>query len=145
MALLTLLALVAGAAGAAQHQLVLVDPVVPIGGSWSEMKFGMPTRYRLSTVEGVSAIEARGRGTASGLIRDARFRVRDYPRLEWSWRVDRLPSDADIKTKAGDDVGASLFLIFGRNPPRSFMRGPAPRRRKAISSSAHITKEPSAS
>lgn len=114
MALLTLLALVAGAAGAAQHQLVLVDPVVPIGGSWSEMKFGMPTRYRLSTVEGVSAIEARGRGTASGLIRDIRFRIRDYPRLEWSWRVDRLPSDADIRTKAGDDVGASLFLVFGR-------------------------------
>lgn len=114
LALVALLAVGAGAAGAAQHQLVLVDPVVPIEGNWSEKKFGMPTRYRLSTIEGVPAIEARGRGTASGLIRDVRFRVRDYPRLEWSWRVDRLPSDADIRTKSGDDVGASLFLVFGR-------------------------------
>jgi len=114
VALLALLAVSASAAAATQHQLVLVDPVVPIEGIWSEKKFGTPTRYRLSTVEGVPAIEARGRGTASGLIRDIRFRVRDYPRLEWWWRVDLLPSNADIRTKFGDDVGASLFLVFGR-------------------------------
>ncbi len=114
LALLTLLAVAAGGAAAEQHELVLVDPVVPIEKSWSEMKFGMPTRYRLSTIEGAPAIEARGRGTASGLIRDVRFRVRDYPRLEWSWRVDQLPSGADIRTRSGDDVGASLFLVFGQ-------------------------------
>ncbi len=99
---------------ATEHEVVVVDPSIVVDEVWTEKSFGTPTRYRASIVDGLPAIVAEGKGSASGLFRDLRFRVRDYPIIEWSWRVDRLPVDADIRVKAADDVGASLFLIFGR-------------------------------
>ena len=91
-----------------------MDPTVPVDAVWTQKSFGPSTRYHALVLDGRAAIRAEGQGTASGLIRDLRVRVRDYPIIEWTWRVDRLPTAADIRTKAGDDVGASIFLLFGR-------------------------------
>jgi hypothetical protein len=110
---LTALAVQASITGdAAQHELVLVDPAWPLASSWERRDFGEPTGYRVVEDVGRAAIEATGTGTAAGLVRAVRFEVRSFPFLEWSWRVDRVPEHADLRSDRADDVGASLSLVF---------------------------------
>lgn len=64
-------------------------------------------------MDGRLAVRAVGRDSASGVIRRIDVDPHRCPVLEWEWRVERIQADADLKTKAGDDVAAALFLLFG--------------------------------
>jgi len=93
---------------------VLADPEAPLERAWTHQRFGAATSYERVTLEGVAAIRAVGRSSASGLYRDVRYRVVDHPWLAWTWRVDQLQRTADIRVKAREDFAAAIFLIFGR-------------------------------
>jgi hypothetical protein len=111
---LVAVAALVGPAAASRHAIVLVDPAKPLGKDWAEKAFGNKTNYRTVVIDGRGTIEASGRSSASGLLREVRVHVREYPILHWSWRVDRLPSGADIRQAKSDDYGALLMLLFGR-------------------------------
>ena len=96
----------------AEASLLLSDPRMPLEKAWTHRIFGTATEYSRVTVAGQPAIRAIGRNSASGLYREVNYRLADYPWLEWVWRVDKLQAGADIRTKAGQDFAASLFLIF---------------------------------
>lgn len=98
----------------AKGPLQLADPVAPIDEAWTHQRFGVPTDYTRVTRDGVPAIRAVGRTSASGLYRDVRYNVVEHPWLAWTWRVDRLQRTADIRTKAREDFAAAIFVIFGR-------------------------------
>ncbi len=98
----------------AQHVVTLIDPQLPIEEVWQQQSFGEPTRYRLRGIDGRSVIEAAGEASAAGLFRDVDLVVAEYPIVEWTWRVDRLPEKADLRSEEADDVGASVYFIFGR-------------------------------
>jgi hypothetical protein len=93
---------------------LLADPTLPLQQAWTHQSFGATTRYERVTVDGVVAIRAVGRGSASGLYRDTPYRLEDHPWLEWAWRVDQLQQTADIRVKSREDFAAAIFLIFGR-------------------------------
>ncbi|MEX2365094.1 MAG: DUF3047 domain-containing protein, partial [Pseudohongiellaceae bacterium] len=38
--------------------------------------------------------------------------LQQTPVLCWRWRVERLPDSADMKTKAGDDYAARVYVAF---------------------------------
>lgn len=97
---------------AAQASHVLVDPEAPLDGDWTHKIFGTATEYTRITLDDRPAIRALGRNSASGLYREVDYRAAEHPWLEWSWRVDRLQTSADIRTKAGQDFAAAIFLIF---------------------------------
>ena len=101
-----------GVGQAARHVLVLADPGEPLDVAWVHRTFGAATKYERVEIDGQAAIRAESRQSASGLYREVAYSTSDYPWLEWAWRVDRLQSDADIRTKAGQDFAASIFLIF---------------------------------
>jgi len=94
--------------------VLLADPVAPLDDAWTHQRFSNATDYTRVTLEGIAAIRAVGRGSASGLYRDVRYRVADHPWLAWTWRVDRLQQTADIRIKEREDFAAAIFLIFGR-------------------------------
>jgi hypothetical protein len=98
----------------ARAPLLLADPTVPLHEAWTNQSFGAATRYERVSIEGVPAIRAIGRESASGLYRDTPYRVEEHPWLEWTWRVDQLQEDADIRVKSREDFAAAIFLIFGR-------------------------------
>jgi hypothetical protein len=98
----------------ARAPLLLADPTVPLHEAWAHQSFGAATRYERVSIEGVPAIRAIGRESASGLYRDTPYRVEEHPWLEWTWRVDRLQETADIRVKSREDFAAAIFLIFGR-------------------------------
>ncbi len=112
-ALLLLLFASHGALGD-EHLLVLVDPAAPLEEAWTHRKFGAATEYRRVEVDGTPYIRAVGRNSASGLYGEVNFHPVAYPWLEWTWRVDKLQKTADIRTKAGEDMAAAIYLLFGR-------------------------------
>ena len=71
------------------------------------------TEYRLAYLDGRLALRAIGRESASGVIRRVQVDPNRCPILEWTWRVEKLQSSADLRVKESDDVAASLFLLFG--------------------------------
>ena len=89
------------------RQLVVLSDVVPTVLGW----VGVEPRVE---VDGIPYIRAVGRNSASGLYGEVNFHPVAYPWLEWTWRVDKLQKTADIRTKAGEDMAAAIFLLFGR-------------------------------
>jgi hypothetical protein len=107
------LALIANTA-VARDALLVADPAAPIARAWTHQRFGAATEYTGAVLDGVAAIRAIGRNSASGLYREFSYRVTEHPWIEWTWRVDKLQQTADIRVKSKEDYAAALFLIFGR-------------------------------
>lgn len=70
------------------------------------------TRYQLVGEEGVTVLRARADASTAGIIRDVRVDLAARPLLGWRWKVTRLPLKADLRTKAGDDYAARLYVVF---------------------------------
>lgn len=100
--------------------VVLADPTLPLLQTWTHRRFVGATDYERTKLDGVAAIRAVGRDSASGLYRDVRYQVAEHPWLAWTWRVDQLQQTADIRIKEREDFAAAIFLIFGR--PSMFNR-----------------------
>jgi Protein of unknown function (DUF3047) len=104
----------------ARSPVLLADPKLPLQQAWTHQRFEGATDYERVELNGMAAIRAIGRDSASGLYREVRYRVEEHPWLEWTWRVDRLQATADIRIKDREDFAAAVFLIFGR--PSMFNR-----------------------
>lgn len=95
-------------------EIMLLDPRAPVDEHWTHSGFRNRTEYSRVELDGIAAIRAVGRNSASGLHREARFRPAEYPWLEWTWRVDKLQERADLREVKQEDFGAAIFLIFGQ-------------------------------
>ncbi|NQV48466.1 MAG: DUF3047 domain-containing protein [Rhodospirillaceae bacterium] len=100
-------------APASDHTLVLAEPSADFETQWEHHAFVRETLYSFTTLDGVKAIRAVGDRSSSGLYRDVDYPIREFPWLEWSWRVERLQKTADLSIKAREDFAAVLFVIFG--------------------------------
>jgi hypothetical protein len=83
------------------------------------------TDYRFVERDGRAAIRAVARLTASGLARRVDIDPKACRNISWSWRVDRMQSDVDLRIKSKEDVAASLFLTFG-DPGFLMLPNPVP-------------------
>jgi len=101
------------AARPAEAGIALFDPATVIQDDWLHMPFTGATEYRMAYLGGRLAIRAAPRDSASSLIRRVAIDPARCPVLEWSWRVEQLQASADLRTKEGEDVAASLYLLFG--------------------------------
>jgi hypothetical protein len=88
---------------------------------WQPLRFRnieRQTSYRLVEDEGRVAVRADAHDAASGLVRDVRIDPRAYPVVEWRWKVLNVLRGADVRTKAGDDYPARLYVTFAYDPAR---------------------------
>ena len=91
---------------------------------WPRRVFDGETAYELTEADGRRAVRAVADDAAAALYREIEVDLEATPVLEWSWRVDALPSgDAGERTKAGDDYGARIYVVreglFGRLSARA--------------------------
>lgn len=70
------------------------------------------TDYALVEDEGVTVLSARAEASASGIVRHLSVDPAALPFLSWRWKALRLPAKGDLRTKAGDDFAARLFVTF---------------------------------
>ena len=71
-----------------------------------------PTTYRLATVAGVAAVEARANDSMALLARPLSVNLSATPILCWRWLVDAPVARGDMTKKSGDDYAARLYVAF---------------------------------
>lgn len=70
------------------------------------------TRYALVNDSGTTVLRAEADNSMSGLIHAVRVDVRRYPLLRWRWKVRAPLSNADMRTRQGDDYAARIYVMF---------------------------------
>ena len=70
------------------------------------------TTYRLATVAGVTAVEARANDSMALLARPLSVNLAATPILCWRWLVDAPVARGDMTKKSGDDYAARLYVAF---------------------------------
>ena len=80
-----------------------------------------PTSYRVASVGGRIAMEARFDGSMSLMARPIRVDLAEKPMLCWRWYVDAPVAKADMTRKSGDDYAARVYIAF--DMPDSVLSG----------------------
>ncbi len=92
---------------------LLFDGVTAIEDAWLHYPINRATDYSLAVFDGLPAIRATGRESASFLIRRVRVDWRACPEFEWTWAARYVQKKADIRKWGEEDVAASIYLSFG--------------------------------
>jgi len=83
---------------------------------WEIKKFDGQTRYIFEEDEGRRVLKAVCNAAASGLFKDVKADIQQFPILRWSWKVENILEKGDARTKEGDDYAARIYVIFPRFP-----------------------------
>lgn len=88
---------------------------VPDG--WQKQNWGSP-KYDFTIVseDGGRAIRLRSNNDSSTISKELKLDIRQYPILEWRWKVVTLPKGGDARRKESDDEAAQLYITFPRFP-----------------------------
>ena len=70
------------------------------------------TEYTLVDDGGRTVLRARANSSGSGIVREIRIDPHRHPLLAWQWKVMRVLEKGDLKTRAGDDYPARLYVTF---------------------------------
>jgi Protein of unknown function (DUF3047) len=113
--------------------LFIVSSVAQEGILWVD-KFsgkegpgGIPEGWNLEKKTGNPEIEVEKSGdnafvrfrcsnSSFGLKKSMNFELKDYPYLNWKWKVTRLPEKGDFLKKETDDQAAQVYVLFPRFP-----------------------------
>lgn len=126
--ILLLLILAAPVFGSDRERLVIgafseadpSDSALPEG--WEPLTFDKidrHTRYDLVRDGGTTVIRARSNRSASGLIRKLRIDPREFPVIEWSWKISNVYQKGDVTQKSGDDYPARIYIAFEYDPEQA--------------------------
>jgi hypothetical protein len=80
---------------------------------WQLFRVWRTADIGLAALDGQVAIRAYADGASAGLGRWIDIDTDVCPTLEWTWRVDRLPPQADLASKEAEDMAASVLVFFG--------------------------------
>jgi hypothetical protein len=67
--------------------------------------------------EGV-VVKAVSDASASGLIKGVRIDPKEFPIVQWRWKVENLLKSSDVSRKDGDDYPARLYITFEYDPAK---------------------------
>ncbi len=70
------------------------------------------TRYHLVTDSGRRVVKAISEASSSGFTREVQIDPRDYPVIEWRWKVSNVLKRGDVAKKDGDDYPARIYVTF---------------------------------
>lgn len=100
--------LLAGAFSAARPGTTLPAGWTPLAAA----NIKVHTRYSLVADNGVTVLRADSQSGASGLSRSLRVDPGELPWLRWRWNISNLIETADLRSKAGDDFPARVYVMF---------------------------------
>ena len=99
-----------------------LDPAQGLPEDWEPMTFSKienHTTYDLIRDNQQTVIKAHSKNAASGLIRQVRVDPREYPWLQWSWKIEHVVEKGDVRTKEGDDYAARIYVAFAFEPEQA--------------------------
>jgi len=79
---------------------------------WKEKEFKGSTSYQLKDLDNKTVLRAESHDAASGFIKKVHVDLKEFPYLNWSWRIEnRLYTDNE-KAKSGDDYAARIYVVI---------------------------------
>ena len=108
----------------AQPSTVVVEDwaTIPVGtrgipSGWQGQKWGDP-RYDFTVAQdgAVKALQLKSADDSSSISKEIKVDVKQYPILEWSWKVVALPPGGHARKAETDDEAAQLYVTFPRFP-----------------------------
>jgi hypothetical protein len=91
------------------------DLTMGLPSDWKPLRFKNiknHTDYSLVKEDGTLVIKAIAESSASGLTREVRIDPREYPILQWRWKVKNILKKSDVFRKEGDDYPARIYVAF---------------------------------
>ncbi|MFB3884082.1 MAG: DUF3047 domain-containing protein [Thermodesulfobacteriota bacterium] len=70
------------------------------------------TVYTLVKDGDTVVIKAEAEASASGLTREIRIDPKEYPVVQWRWKVNNILKKGDVTRKEGDDYPARIYITF---------------------------------
>jgi hypothetical protein len=96
-----------------------LEKSLPAG--WKPLTFKKIDRHTTYTLikEGNEAVvKAVAESSASGLAREIKINSKEYPVVQWRWKVTNVLKKGDVKRKEGDDYPARIYITFEYDPSR---------------------------
>jgi hypothetical protein len=62
--------------------------------------------------EGKPALQAVGQWSSSGLYKKIDYSLKEYPWLEWEWKLEKAHKTADLRIREKEDMALGIFVIF---------------------------------
>ena len=87
----------------------------PYPDSWKPLTFHKideHTEYSLVEDDGTVVVKAVSHGSSSGLTREVAIDPKEYPIVEWRWKIENVLQKGDVTAKEGDDYPARLYITF---------------------------------
>lgn len=75
-------------------------------------KIEKQTVYRLVKDGGATVVKAVSEASASGLTREIKINLAEYPIVQWRWKVANVLMKGDVTRRDGDDYPARLYVTF---------------------------------
>ncbi len=89
------------------------DSTVPTG--WKPLTFpkiAQHTSYDLVRDGDHVVVKATSQASSSGLTREVRIDPKEYPIIQWTWKVSNILKAGDVAKKEGDDYPARIYVTF---------------------------------
>ncbi len=76
------------------------------------------TTYTLVKDDDKVVIKAVAKASASGLTREIKINPKEYPIVQWRWKVTNVLKKGNVKRKDGDDYPARIYITFKYDPSK---------------------------
>ncbi len=76
------------------------------------------TRYSLIKDGDTVVVKAVSEASASGLVREMKIDPKEFPILQWRWKVGNILKKGNVKSKEGDDYPARIYITFEYDPKK---------------------------
>ena len=76
------------------------------------------TVYSLVREGDTGVVKAVAEASASGLIREIKINPKEYPIIQWRWKVENILKKGDVHQKEGDDYPARVYITFEYDPSK---------------------------
>ncbi len=73
------------------------------------------TIYKVVKDGNTLVIKATSEASSSGLTREIKINPKEYPIVQWRWKVGNILKNGDVSKKEGDDYPARIYITFEYN------------------------------
>jgi hypothetical protein len=96
-----------------------VENALPAGWKpWTFKKIERHTAYTLVQDDHTVVVKAVAEASASALVREIKINPKEYPIVEWRWKVRNILKKGDVHIKEGDDYPARIYITFEYDPSK---------------------------
>ncbi len=104
---------------AAQSSIAISFEEYEIGkppAGWASRNGNAREVYSVRSGDSGKFLHADAQGTSVQIGLEKTWSLQDLPVLEWRWKAIQFPTNADERSKDGDDSVLSLYVLFGHPP-----------------------------